>query len=104
MKVLGYPVIFKDFKVDFLLFDQVFDIRQASDVDMDDLEPFTNTVSLRFSFTKKTFAFTYFTLFDLFADLGGVGSGIASILDKYYVYMIMLFAVQLNMLVKTKHR
>lgn len=102
-KVLGLPVIFKDRQEDLFLFDQEFDIRQSSPVDNDDFSPLTNTVDLRFSFTKKTFEFHYFTLFDLFSDLGGIGSGIGMIIEKYYIYIVMLFAIQLNMIIKTKH-
>ena len=103
LKVFGLPVIFQDRQEDLFLFDQVFDLRQASPVDSDDLTPLTNTVDLRFTFTKKTFEFHYFTLLDLFSDLGGIGSGLGAIIQKYYIYIVLLFAIQLNMIIKTKH-
>jgi hypothetical protein len=102
-KIFGLPVLFKDRQEDLFLFDQVFDIRQSSPLDSDDFTPLTNTIDLRFTFTKKTFEFTYYTLFDLFSSLGGIGSGIGAIIQKYYIYIIMLFAVQLNMIIKQKH-
>jgi hypothetical protein len=80
MKIFGFPIIFKDRQEDLFLFDQVFDIRQSSPVDSDDFTPLTNTVSLRFTFTKMTFEFHYYTLFDLFSSLGGIGSGIGAII------------------------
>ena len=78
----------------------MFDIRQSSPIDSNDFIPLTNTVDLRFTFTKKTFEFTYYTMFDLFSSLGGIGSGIGAVIQKYYIYIIMLFAVQLNMVIK----
>jgi hypothetical protein len=39
-------------------------------------------------------------MFDLFSSLGGIGSGIGAVIQKYYIYIIMLFAVQLNMVIK----
>ena len=79
-KILGLPVIYKDYIEDIIMFQQVFDKRKSSAVDSDDLSPLTNTIALRFSFTKKTFAFKYFTFLDLFSDLGGVGSAITAII------------------------
>lgn len=129
---MGIPVMFKDYENDILMFDPVLDLRESIEISEDEKEygyhlvfdpPLTtsfsemtdkqkrtangklyNDISFQYIFEKKTFTFNYYTVLDLFTELCGIGNGIAAVLAQYYVYIIMLFAIQLNFLVKQKHK
>lgn len=104
--VFGIPILFKDYKQDVLVFDPVLDVREAIEMTNEEKEAsfFYNEISFQYIFEKKTFTFNYYTIGDLFTELCGIGNGIAGVLSQYTIYIIMLFAIQLNYLAKQKHK
>lgn len=76
---LGIPLFFKDYKQDILLFDPVLDMLEIEEGDEDNLED-TMRVKIGFAyiFEKRNFIYNYYTIFDLFNALCGLGNALAT--------------------------
>lgn len=105
-RIMGLPISFADFKQDILLFDPIIDRRENIEMTDEEKEAsnFFNEISFQYIFEKKTFRFNYYKLGDVFTAICGIGNGITAILKKYWIYVIMLFSIQLNYLAKHKHK
>ena len=67
-------------------------------------DSFINEIKFQYIFEKKIFIFNYYTVLDLFNELCGLGNALAQFLSQFYLILVILFAIQMNYLIKTKHK
>lgn len=100
-KILGIPILFADYEQDKLLFDPVLDRLEIEEADEDNMDE-TKKVRIGFAyiFEKRNFIYNYYTIFDLFNALCGLGNALAAFIAQFYVALVIMFAIQMNFLAR----
>jgi len=102
---LGIPIFFKDYEQDILLFDPVLDMLEIEEGDDDNMEEKMRVkIGFAYIFEKRNFIYNYYTLFDLFNALTGLGNALATFVAQFYVALVILFAIQMNFLARQKNK
>jgi hypothetical protein len=101
----GVPIFFIDVNDTQIQITPENDVRERVRLTQEEMaqKDFSNVINLKFLFVEQQFLFTYVSIDDFFAELGGIGKLSEVLLGNLSFILIWIYFINLAFMVKKKH-